>query len=177
MRKFLVLGLFICGLASGCAEQPSEPVLFESRAGGFSILVPASLQEKTQDVESGFSKMTVHAFIGGTDLLRFFISYLDYDEEVLTELKADEILRQAQAQLVSSPDAVVLSEAEITLNGYPGREITFDTGEESNPELSVKARIFLVGPRLYQIMVMIPKGDVGTVSNNAFLESFSLLPR
>jgi len=177
MRKLMVLCLLISVLASGCATQPSVPVLFESREGGFSVLVPASLQEKTQDVESGFSKMTVHAFIGGTDLLRYFISYLDYDDEVLAELKADEILRQAQAQLVSSPDAVVLAEAEITLDGYPGREITFDTGEESNPELTVKARLLLVGPRLYQIMVMVPKGDVSTVSSNEFLQSFTLLPQ
>jgi hypothetical protein len=177
MSRTVVCVLLLLGiLLAACGGEPSEPVLFESPGGGFSVRVAANLKESTQDVDVGANKLTVHAYIGGTDLLRYFISYVDYDDEILAAFSAEEILRRAQAQLISSPDAVILSETGISLGDYPGREVIFDTGEESNPEMSIKARIFLVDHRLYQIMVMVPKGDVSTVANNDFLKSFTLIP-
>jgi hypothetical protein len=177
MRKYARVLILAALLAGGCKSEPPAPAKFTSPEGGFSILVPATLQAKTQDVVIGDAKLTVHAFVGGTDLLRFFVSYMDTTDQALTEVGADDILRQAEAQLVGSNGAVITSDAEVSLDGFPGREVTFDSGPNTNPELSVKARIFLVDLRLYEILVAIPKGDVSTVANNAYLQSFQLLPR
>jgi hypothetical protein len=176
MRRSVLILFLSALLAAGCGGS-AEPAKFTSPEGGFSILVPAALTEKTQDVDTGNGKLTIHAFVGGTDLLRFFVSYMDTTDQALTEVGPDAILRQAETQLVGSGDAVITADSDITLDGYPGREVTFDSGPKNPPELSVKARIFLVDHRLYQIMVAIPKGDVGNAANNAYLQSFQLLPK
>ena len=177
MRKYTRFLFLVALLAGGCSSQPAKPALFTSPEGGFSIQVPAALQANTQDVDIGNAKLTVHAFVGGTDLLRFFVSYMDTTDQALTEVGTDGILRQSEAQLVGSDGGVITSDSDASLDGYPGREVTFDSGPNTNPELSVKARIFLVDHRLYEILVAIPKGDVSTVANNAYLQSFKLLPQ
>jgi hypothetical protein len=172
-------GLLFCLVVftAGCAATPAEPREFRSESGGFSILVPAAMEENTQDVVNADGKLVLHGFVGGSETKRYIVGYVDYPEEAVTTLGADALLARSRADLIGSEGASVLSEKKTSLDGHPGLEISFDTGVDTNPQLTIKARIYLAGSRLYQVMVVVPKSDVNTEDINNFLESFRLLPR
>jgi hypothetical protein len=67
------------------------------------------------------------------------------------------------------------SSDRITLDGkYPGREFSADLTKPANAQL--RARIYLVGTRLYQVLVVGTSNYVNSAEANTFLNSFKLLP-
>jgi len=68
-------------------------------------------------------------------------------------------------------DGVVEEDKEVTLNGtIPGREIRIKAGKRV-----VRARIYLTGTRLYQVMVTGERQPADGKSADEFLRSFELL--
>jgi hypothetical protein len=66
------------------------------------------------------------------------------------------------------------SSSAITLNGkYPGREFTASITKPKQGQ--VRARVFLVGTRLYQVMVMGTDSYATSAEANEFLNSFDVL--
>jgi hypothetical protein len=68
----------------------------------------------------------------------------------------------------------LLLDLKIAIGEFPGREILVEFQEQGQKAI-VKARYYLVGRRLYQIMVFAPAGKGGMSEINAFLESFSTI--
>jgi hypothetical protein len=71
---------------------------------------------------------------------------------------------------------VVLSKMPISIHGHPGREINFESQAGSKFGKSAgRTRVFLVGPRLYQVLVAGPPGRLTPETIEGFLNSFELL--
>ncbi len=177
MRRTIFPLALILFLAAGCREAPVEAKEFISETGGFSVVVPATLTEKSQELSSDFNKMTVVTYAGGSDSNRFMVNYMDLTQDVVDAAGAKTILEGSRDQLVGSAGITVLSEAEISLDGNPGQEVVFQTSIAENPQLLVRARIYLVGTRLYQVIAAVPKAYGENEITANFLDSFKLLPR
>jgi hypothetical protein len=177
MRR--IVGFLLCSVifAAGCAGSPAEPKEFKSASGGFSILVPATMEESTQDVVNADGTLVLHGFVGGSETKRYIVGYVDYPDESVKTTGVEALLARSRADLIGTDGATVIAEKSISLDGNPGLEISFDSGVNTNPQLTIKTRIYLVGNRLYQIMVAVPKADVETEEINSYLQSFKLLPR
>jgi hypothetical protein len=96
---------------------------------------------------------------------------IDADEPAaLTEQRLD----GARDGAIGKVRGKLLKNQPIIMAGkYPGREFTASLSEPANG--LVRARIWLVGKRLYQVMVIGTDTYAGSTSSTDFLDSFRLI--
>jgi hypothetical protein len=162
----LVLLLAACG-GSG---SPQPPVEFKSETGGFSITTPYALKETTQSVDTEAGKIEIHMFSAEQGQQAWMVGYSDYPPEIVEASDAEGLLGASRDGAVSNVNGELVSDAPVSLNEHPGREFT-----ASAQGLSLRARIFLVENRLYQIMAVVPKGQENSEEVDRFLQSFQLI--
>jgi hypothetical protein len=99
----------------------------------------------------------------------YSISTADYPERVVAANPAAAFLNEGKNGLVNQLKGTIKSEEDITLQGYPGKAFTVssDAGE-------VRARNFLVGPRLYTLLVLY-NPSIGAPLAEQFLTSLELV--
>ena len=155
-------------LLDGCGKAEFKP--FNSAAGKFSCEFPGSPKEQSQSVSGTQMKMfSVEERTGA-----YMVAYADMP------IPANETPAEIQARLDGSRDGMVQnmkgtfkSESKIELNGkHPGREVQADLPKEN---AGVRARVYLVGTRLYQIMVVGKKGFTDSAEATRFLNSLKLM--
>jgi hypothetical protein len=77
---------------------------------------------------------------------------------------------------VAKVSGKLIREGKLTLMGNPGRELVIETGSQTGPEIRrLQGRLFIVGNRMYQIMVVAPKDQKSRPEPGAFLQSLKLL--
>jgi hypothetical protein len=74
--------------------------------------------------------------------------------------------------LLSDSKVTLIEERDISLGNYPGREALVETKWNNQPN-KTKIRFYLVGNRMYLIMVSIPKDGTFTAEMETFLQSFA----
>lgn len=176
MRKtiiFLITLMLACCLAS-CSAPPA-PKEFQSKAGGFSVMTPAPLQEAVQPVETQGSKIDLHLFSAQQDEIAYFVAYCDYAPELARPENAETMLDGARDGAVGNTQGKLTSETMITLAGHPGREVVIEARGEDRPPVTIKGRLFMVKNRLYQVTVVAPRSRAGDKAIDDFLQSFKLL--
>ena len=179
--------LFVATTQAGVLDglfSSSDPAEFKSADGGVSVRTPVTLKESIttkNPVVSSDGKtveLTVHQFGGSKDGLAYSVGYNDYPEWVFTlgerPAVVEALLGSAGLGLTKLSNGKPLLETKITLGPYPGREVLVEFQQQGQKAIA-KARYYLVGRRLYQIMVLAPSGKGGMSDINAFLGSFQLL--
>ena len=174
MRKpvLLLILLLLTVWLPGCAPKPRE---FKSEAGGFAVTAPKTLQESTQDLELQSGKITLYLFSTQQDNIGYFVSYCDYPPETMAHGDPEKMLDGSRDGALSNAKGKLLSETKITLEGNPGRELVMEAADESGRRAVIKGRLFMVKNRLYQVMVVAPRGQAGDKIIDDFLQSFKLL--
>ncbi len=191
----LTLGVVILAFSAGCrqsaantsnnanspvaATSDSEPVpvntkLFTSEAGGFSIATPGEMRETTQDVPTAAGNIKISLYQTTLGENAFVAGYSDFPAAVLKQTSTDKMLDGARDGAARNVNGTVVSDTKITLDGSPGREIVIHGKAPSGQEATAKVRYYLVKNRLYQIMVVTPKGNGGAAGTDDFLQSFKL---
>jgi hypothetical protein len=97
-------------------------------------------------------------------------------------IPANESDAQIQTRLDGARDGaiqnvggVLATSDRITLDGkYPGREFTANVTKPANGV--IRARVYLVGTRMYQVMVVGTNSYAHSTEANTFMSSFKLLP-
>ena len=193
-RHALLLVILACGAApclaqtnkSGDEPPPPRPAgefnpvswkEYSSAEGRFSILFPGTPKEETQslDVQGAKFELHIHKLKAFAE---YGVIYADYAIPVDDPEVAKRVLDNAARGAAASVDAELLGLTEISIDGHPGRLLT-----ERLPDGSaLKAKMFLVGRRLYQIAVTMPKAEARPGDSNnlekfadKFLDSFKLV--
>ena len=189
MKKTILLLLtlsFVADARAGIFDGffSSSPSEFTSTGGGFSVKTPVTLKESIttkNPVVSSDGKsveLTVHQFDGSKASLAYSVAYNDYPEWVFTLAErpavVEALLGSAGLGMTKLLNGKILLETKITIGPYPGREVLVEFQHQGQKAIA-KARWYLVGRRLYQIMVLAPSGKGGMSDINAFLGSFQLL--
>jgi hypothetical protein len=174
MRRLflLIIPLLLATCLSACGTKPQE---FKSGPGKFSVMTTIPLKETTQDLESEGGKIKLYLFAGQEGNIGYFVSYCDYPPEVAKPDKAEQMLDGARNGAVSNARGKLVSETKVSLGDNPGRELVIDAVSPHELAVTIKGRLFMVKNRLYQIMVVSPRGEAGAAGNDAFLKSFKLL--
>jgi hypothetical protein len=155
------------------AEAP-EFKEFKSEAGKFKALFPGKPKETAQKAVGIDLKMFTIEENNGA----MVIAYADMPlEDNITEEEIQTRLDGARTGMVNNVKAELKSEKKITIargtKKYPGREILADLPDQKG---QLRARIFLVDKRLYQIMV-VGNPDFAKSANAAkFIDSLQLTP-
>ncbi len=103
-------------------------------------------------------------------------AYLSMSKKIGVDLKQfniEQLLDSVRDGQAEGGKATIISEEKISLNGYPGREITF-RGEQG---MVMKSRIFinLEKSTLYQMIVVAGDGNQAFPEAQTFLESLVIL--
>jgi len=176
MRKpaLAFVALLLAGGLAACSPSPA-PKEFKSEAGRFAVLTSAPLREESKTLETEAGKTELHLFTGQLNDLALVIGYSDYPPEAAPPGYAEKMLDGARKGLVGNTKGRLVSETNISLSGYPGRELVIEVWNEDRPPATFKGRLFMVKNRLYQVMVVAPRGKAGDQVIDDFLQSFKLL--
>jgi hypothetical protein len=111
------------------------------------------------------------------------VEYCDLSPDEFRTLSARDVLDQARDEVVRDAFATLREERAVALHEYQGRHIVADsalrTGGQEKPDGTFKARVFLVGHRVYRVATYVFNENWGGNLDrmDSFLDSFVLLGR
>ena len=183
-RKFLLSGLIsvaaviaylglsfaLVSLVRGRGEQKWTTTA--SKDGGFVVAMPGQPTETVSAVKLPVGSLQVHVWTvaRGRDTA-FIVCYSDYPEDFIKAKSADAVLDGARDGAVSETKGQLLNEVHIDLKGYSGRDITIAVAAGKGAS---RDRMFLVGRRLYQLLVGTVPSEVRSAEVERFFKSFRL---
>jgi len=161
------IALTVC-LAAGCAPELDWREL-KSDAGRFAVLMPARFNYEARTL-TGNPGVTMHLWSARAAEAAFGAGYADYPQA--TPLPID---RTAQ-DLVANIDGRITAARELRSGaGISGREFEAEGAVAGQPRV-LRARLLSSGRRLYQLVVIAPKGRLADEELEMFFGSFKLLP-
>jgi hypothetical protein len=142
------------------------------KAGGCSFWMPPGvLTEEKVVLETTVGQLSFRTLASNSEDSRYLIGY--------AESLTDEQVKNPQILLEAISNKAVLSggfklkdKQSITLDSYPGQELTFEGTDES-----LTIRVYLVGQQVYVLGGRHPKDDPEPRRTRAFLNAFQLLSR
>jgi hypothetical protein len=103
------------------------------------------------------------------------VKYSDFPQLANGQGDAQAALDSARKVILATSGGELLKEEQITLDGHPGRSMWIEARAEGYT-MSLVYRTYVVGPRMYQIMIAGPQGQVDGAVATEFLNSFKLVP-
>lgn len=163
------------------AVQANQPIQvaqsvwkeFSSSNGNFSILMPGTPAEERQTIDTEVGPINVQLF----QVLRegeagYVVGYADLPKNIIqTPQDVEEFFGGTIRGIVNSLQGRLLSQRNVKLGNYPGREIKIQAAQG----VMVSSRIYLVNQRFYQILVLTAQEQNLSKSIQGFLNSFRLL--
>ncbi len=155
----------------------ADPEPFVSEKGRFRFRFPGKPQESDQKTDSAKGPIIIHATVyvdpKGTN---YVVTYLDLDPVGARAKKPETILEEGVKGMVASGGWKVLSKKSIKLGEYTGIDLTGEVSAPGEPETGLgRTRMYLVGARLYQIVLVGGKSNVSLEGFQKYLDSFEVL--
>jgi hypothetical protein len=170
LKSFLFSGLVVVFSVTACAQK--KWTVLESKEGQFSVSMPGSPTETSRILNASFGEILAHFWILRLGDSAFSVVYSDYPEGYVREQGPKMVLDSSRDGAVEGTQGTLLTEFIVKLGSYPGREIKIAV---ANGEATSRDRFFLVGRRLYQLVVASPKAQSYSPDIGRFFESFKLL--
>ncbi|MBE7385347.1 MAG: hypothetical protein F6J95_028600 [Leptolyngbya sp. SIO1E4] len=161
-------------LVSACNANTLTFEEFASEAGQFSIAAPSPMEETQQSVPTPVGPIDIYTFTAEEENSAYVVAYSDYPAEVVEQSDPESLLDSSRDGALGNLNGTLLSEDPIDIDGNPGRSLVIDAITETGEAATINSRIYLVNNRLYQILVVMPKGQEATADAATFLESFTL---
>ncbi len=154
------------------AATAAEPVV-QSTEGGFSVAIPRPVSEERRSQETDVGAVTLHTFISVRPDVdtAYYVSYTDFPPAAVAQADPRDVVARASNGALEALGATGLSSRPLMLSGFPGWEIEGISGPRH-----LRGRFFLVGPRLYQQLLLHPEGKPPQDAER-FFESFQLDPQ
>lgn len=172
MRPTLPFLLAAAALSAGCSDVSEDDwVEVRSGSGRFVVSMPGEpvREDHNEAVSGGRTQVTLLVHSSGD--VAYLVSFGDFAEGHLPADEPAEILDRVRDRSVDAPRNRLVYEHRVHNTGYPGREFRIDSADG---RLASFARVFLVGSRLYQVMIAMPKERDSTLLVDRFLDSFEL---
>jgi hypothetical protein len=167
MAQFVLLAA-----ALGFGQQP-EWMPFTSSAGKFRVLFPGEPTEQKESVKTPAGVVEVTTFFVEQQLeqVNYVVTYARFPAAAVKAGSEAKRLDNARDGAVARMKGKLKSEKRIALQKqYPGRELLIETPDKRR----VRGRIYAVGDRLYQVLVLGPAAVVDSKETSRFLDSFQL---
>ncbi|WP_342376648.1 hypothetical protein NVS55_35605 [Myxococcus stipitatus] len=158
------------GGEGGEAAQPAAPQLTQVSEDGFIVKMPGQPQVQRQKVTIPAGEVSTAAYsLQTAEGVIYSISTADYPEKIVASRPPEAFLNEGRDGLANQLKGTVSNEQAITLDGYPGKSYSVSS---QNGEL--RARNYLVGPRLYTMIVLF-NPSIGAPGAEDFLGSLQLV--
>jgi hypothetical protein len=150
------------------AVDTSGWIRFTSDMGRFSVLMPEIPTEQTPTTTpTEHGPYTTHLFITKAQKSIFLIGWVDYDPNFNFDRQQE--LEANRDNFVNGVKATLMDSRPLTIDGYQAIEFIAETEERR-----FKSRVYLVGRRPYQMVVVSAKGEDDSVSVSRFFNSFKV---
>lgn len=180
MSKLLLLSIVTCCFAllltctSFAEGQTSESGLidFQSEEGGFSIALPGKPAHETTEV--GNAKEKQHQFTVGAEQGAYIVSYQDNPNLTgSTPKQMTAALESGRDRLLEVFSGKLLDSKEVQLDkSHPGLDFRVTIPQAKG---EARCRFYMVGTRLYQILIVGTPEFTKSEQATAVIESFKLL--
>jgi hypothetical protein len=170
MRLNLVLFLFAIGAVSVGAEDKVKLEEFTTNIGRFKVLLPGLPKKSEIDTESDFGKGVLHMYTVGVNKTMYGVNYADYPAKI-KKVSIKQVFDSSRTGAVANLKGKLSSEKDIKLGDHPGREIQIEVAGKR----LFRVRVYLVGQRLYQVVVFGTKEAATSKLADRFLDSFKLV--
>lgn len=154
------------------SAQASKTNVVESKEGGFTVQFPFPVQEERSQQDTSAGPLTLHTYVA-TDPEQhaaYYLSYTDFPPDAVARVDSREVVARASLGAVDSLGATDVSSRAVVLDGIPGQEVTATAGGHM-----LRGRFFMVGPRLYQQLLIHPAGEKPEGAER-FFSSFRMDP-
>lgn len=173
-----IAGCFVIAFAvtmAGCGGMGTQE--YKSLDGRYRVMLSGSpkIQEQTIATAVGpvVQKIAVTEDWSGTARV---VLYADFPAALVHLGNRDAILEGACQGWATTAQMLIQSKTPFSISGHSGRDITFESLPGSKiGNATGRTRVFLVGNRLYQVIIAGPKGRLDAATMDSFLNSFALL--
>ncbi len=175
MRGRIVVQVLLAILAAGCGRNTALD--YTSPEGRYRVQFTGKpkLQEQTVPTVLGPITAKIASTEDWSGTLRR-VMYADYPPHPIQFGNKDAILDNSCQGMATEAQLVILNKLTISINGYPGRDVSFESQPvRSGAKIMGRARVYLVGNRLYQVFVAGRSDRMEPESMAEFLNSFELL--
>jgi hypothetical protein len=162
--------LFVaCALLAACAPELDWRELSVPE-GRFAVLLPGKARSESRVLKTAAGALTMTLYSFSLKQWTMGVAYTDYPAAALAAEHGRVQLEAARDALLRNIQAGARSEEDISIEGFPGRQV-YAEGRSG----VLKARFVVVGSRLYQIAYVGAMDDVAPADVDMFLTSFRLL--
>lgn len=166
MTKQIIAAIVILAATCIAVAQTGEWVKYSPAGKGFSILLPYTPKLEEDPRPSGH---TIYRAISADRDVKdaaYLASYWDFQSNMTYSLD----------KLVASTDGKIISQSNVSIGGYGGREVQ-SVKEAGGTEYKFRKRVYIIGQRVYMLQYITPTSAdpaVVTRNGNKFFDSFSL---
>ena len=170
-RVALAVPIVCLVLTSASAQDKPAWKTFTSKEGRFSVLLPGEPKETKQNIGSADKMVIQTQYLIEQGNLGYLVSFQDTPGLEKPEMHA-KVLDNGRDGAVKNLNGKLLSETKLTLDKkYIGLECLIDVPKFKG---LYRLRMFIVGDRLYQLVVLGPKEVVTSKESDQYLDSFQL---
>lgn len=145
---------------------------FKSEEDGFIATFPGTPTRVVKTVNTAQGPREVQVYSVNDKQTSFSIAVSTLPKEESSNVGPAATLDGARDGAVANTQGKLLSELIIDVNGHPGRELEIAVAGGKG---TIRARVLLVGNRLYQVLVVTPADESYAPKVRRFLESVKLL--
>lgn len=168
-KTLVVLSIVMLSALSAWAQTPAGWVKFSPMGSPFRVLMPSEPKETKQTSGGPNGPYTTYLFnSAGPEGEIYLVGWVDYDPKfkfgVQSELEAnrDNFVKRLKAKLLST--------TPIKLGTHPGIEFK----AELEGKADIVSRVYIVGRRPYQLIMLTPTGRDSSANRALFFSSFKL---
>jgi hypothetical protein len=170
ISRTAVLALVL--LAAGCYPDLDWREV-TSAEGGYAILLPARPDQAQREVVIGGVALSMSMASVQREGVAFGVAHAEIPPGYT---RRTELLAAARAGLLRNIDGHVVAEHGVAIDGVEGEEFRAEGMANGHP-MQLAARVFIAGPRFYQVVFVGQSGRVPPAEVDLFLGSFRLLQK
>ncbi len=164
-RFFSILLLALAFTGLGCSPS------YDPAAEPFTAEFPGKPKKITRTVTRNGMTLEVHYVGYASGNRAFSVVYSDYPSGHVQSTGAENVLAGARNGAAQSVGGRIVHHESITLGNHVGQEVKI---KDAGKGMEMRNRMYLVGDRMYQVMVVAKTGNSENAEANDFLDSFEL---
>ena len=174
--RILPLLAVIAALVAACTGAAWHEVSIPD--GGFRILMQGDPRLEKTELETPIGKITAYWYSMDAKDAAFGVGYSDYPVEIVRNAPPRQLFAIVRESWIKRIGGTLQGDGrDIKLEDkYPGMEF-IASGKLEGRDAYLRGRFYLVGDRLYQVIVFGNKSAMPVSDINQFLGSFKLVPR
>jgi hypothetical protein len=142
---------------------------FSSEEGRFKVLMPGEPKAYQLDTESDFGKGKLNMFRVMAGETGYVANYSDFPEAIKKQ-PLKQVFDSSRDGAIANLSGKLATEKDIKLGDHPGRETLIDVSGKA----MFRAKVYLVGRRMYQVVMVGSKEAVSSKDAEKFFDSFKL---